>query len=202
MREPALDVFAHLDGALVEERLAVVEEVDAAERRARFVDDPLEQIEVEHAGLARAGDARLRVRSTPARTRCCRRRCISMYSRDGQRRHASRSRCGGCSSFVERQLQRAVAAELRAAAVEILSRGAEPSRPSRRRRRRSSARRRARAGRTGSAQPQTRRPSQSSTIVLHGQLHVNRVARKLRATRRGQTSFGSFFMQAPRRSFS
>src|SRR3954452_3718430 len=29
----------------------------------------------------------------------------------------------------------------------------------------------------GSAKPQTMRPSQSSTIVLHGQLHVNRVAR-------------------------
>ena len=29
----------------------------------------------------------------------------------------------------------------------------------------------------GSAQPQTSRPSQSITIVLHGQLQVNRVAR-------------------------
>src|SRR5690349_17068393 len=34
----------------------------------------------------------------------------------------------------------------------------------------------------GSAQPHTSRPSQSSTIVLHGQLQVNRVARKLRDT--------------------
>ena len=60
MRKLRLDVLAHLDGALVEERLAVVEEVDAAERGARFVDHPLEELEVEHAGLTRTGDARLR----------------------------------------------------------------------------------------------------------------------------------------------
>ena len=35
VRELRLDVLAHLDRALVQERLAVVEEVDAAERRAR-----------------------------------------------------------------------------------------------------------------------------------------------------------------------
>ena len=34
----------------------------------------------------------------------------------------------------------------------------------------------------GSAQPQTMRPSQSITIVLQGQLHVNRVARWFRDT--------------------
>ena len=60
MRELRLDVFAHLDGALVQERLAVIEEVDAPERRPRFVDHLREQIEVEHAGLARARDAGLR----------------------------------------------------------------------------------------------------------------------------------------------
>jgi hypothetical protein len=32
----------------------------------------------------------------------------------------------------------------------------------------------------GSAHPQTSRPSQSMTSVLHGQLHRNRVARKFR----------------------
>ena len=36
---------------------AVVEEVDPAERRPDFVDHAAEQIEVEHAGLARARDA-------------------------------------------------------------------------------------------------------------------------------------------------
>src|SRR3954469_24224080 len=34
----------------------------------------------------------------------------------------------------------------------------------------------------GSGQPQTSRPSQRSTIVLQGQEHVNRVARKFRDT--------------------
>ena len=59
VRELRLDVLAHLDGALVQERLAVVEEVDPAERRAGLVDHPREQVEVEHAGLAGPGDAGL-----------------------------------------------------------------------------------------------------------------------------------------------
>ena len=36
VREVRLDVLAHLDRALVQERFAVVEEVDASERRARL----------------------------------------------------------------------------------------------------------------------------------------------------------------------
>src|SRR5438093_5308840 len=60
VREVRLDVLAHLDGALVKERLAVVEEIDAHERRTRLVYDPPEQIEVEHPGLPRARDAGFR----------------------------------------------------------------------------------------------------------------------------------------------
>ena len=79
--------------------------------------------------------------------------------------------------LLERQFQRAVAAELRAAAVQI---------PAQRRRAVSPFQidndgRHAASPRTrfpyGSAQPQTMRPSQSITIVLHGQEHVKRVAR-------------------------
>ncbi len=55
-----LDVRAHLDGALVQEGLAVVEEVDAPERGPGLVDDAREEIEVEHARLARSRDAGLR----------------------------------------------------------------------------------------------------------------------------------------------
>src|SRR5207247_11482568 len=57
LREMRLDVLAHLDGALVEERLAVVDEVDAHQRRAGLVDDPAEQVEIEHAGLTGPRDA-------------------------------------------------------------------------------------------------------------------------------------------------
>src|SRR4029077_18582647 len=60
VREVRLDVFAHLDGALVEEGFAVVEEVDARQRRSDFVHDAAEQIEVEHARLARSRDPRFR----------------------------------------------------------------------------------------------------------------------------------------------
>jgi hypothetical protein len=42
---------------------------------------------------------------------------------------------------------------------------------------------------SGSAQPQTIRPSHSSTAVLHGQVHWKRVARKFR-----DNYFVSFFM--------
>ena len=57
VRKARLDVLAHLDGALVQKRLAVVEEVDPLQRGAGFVDDAPEQLEVEHAGLARPRDA-------------------------------------------------------------------------------------------------------------------------------------------------
>jgi hypothetical protein len=60
LRKLGLDVLAHLDGALVQERLAVVEEIDADQRSADLVDDAAEQIEVEHAGLPRPGDAGFR----------------------------------------------------------------------------------------------------------------------------------------------
>src|SRR5262249_33619219 len=59
VREVRLDVCAHLDGALVEERLAVVEEIDPDERRPRLVDDLAEHVEVQHAGLPRPRDAGL-----------------------------------------------------------------------------------------------------------------------------------------------
>ena len=89
VREMRLDVLAHLDGALVEERLAVVEEVDAAERRPDFVDHPLEEVEVQHAGLAGVRDAgfrraaRLRARDVAGR------RALDEHPRrEGARRRA------------------------------------------------------------------------------------------------------------------
>src|SRR5262249_31761226 len=60
VRELRLDVLAHLLGALVEKCFAVVEEVDAHERRPGLVDDASEDLEVEHASLPRPGDTGLR----------------------------------------------------------------------------------------------------------------------------------------------
>src|SRR5262245_31557102 len=57
VRKIRLDVLTHLDRTLMQEGFAVVEEIDAAERRPGFVNDSPKQIEIEHAGLTRAGDA-------------------------------------------------------------------------------------------------------------------------------------------------
>jgi hypothetical protein len=46
-------MYSHISTArLWQERLAVIEEVDAAERRPGLVDHPGEQIEVEHPACA------------------------------------------------------------------------------------------------------------------------------------------------------
>ena len=117
VRKMGLDVLAHLDGALVEERLAVVEEVDPAERRPDFVDHSLEDIEVQHAGLARLRDAgfrraaRLRARDVAGR------RALDEHPRR-ERTRVERSN-GGRLVLLQRPLERAVAAELRAPGVQV-----------------------------------------------------------------------------------
>jgi hypothetical protein len=60
VREPRLDVLAHLDRSLVQERFAVIEEVHARERRSGLVDDSSEEVEIEHPGVTRSSDAGLR----------------------------------------------------------------------------------------------------------------------------------------------
>ena len=140
-----LDVLAHLNGALVQERLAVVEEVDSAERRPGLVDRLREQVPVEHAGLPRPGDAGLgRAARLEARdvtgggaldVQAVRERPdVHLALRDGLVRR-------------ERQLQRAVAAERRAAGVQILRAAGGPSARSRSSATWTSARRPARAWR-------------------------------------------------------
>ena len=119
VRELRLHVLAHLDGPLVQERLAVIEEVDAPERRPRFVDHPREEIDVEHAGLARARDAGLRRAAGLEARDVARGRALDVEAR-GLRRHvetALRRRL----ALRQRQLQRAVAAERRPAAVQVLA---------------------------------------------------------------------------------
>jgi hypothetical protein len=117
VREPRLDVLAHLDGPLVQEGLAVVEEVHAAQRRARLVDDAREQVEIEHPGLTRPRDPGLG-------------RAAGLVARDvaggraldvepaGQRAHVQIARRRRLV-LLQRQLQRAVAAELRSAVDDV-----------------------------------------------------------------------------------
>ena len=75
----------------MEERLAVVEEIDAHERRAGLVDDAAEEIEVEHAGLAGAGDAGLgRAAGLGARD-VAGRRALDVEPRGQRRRRRARA---------------------------------------------------------------------------------------------------------------
>src|SRR6516165_2650247 len=118
MRKPRLDVLAHLDGLFVQERLAVIEEIDPAERGSDLVYDAAEEIEVEHPRLTRPGDPGLG-RAAGLRARNVAGRCAfdvhavgigSSIKRANDRRLI----------FTERPLQRAVAAEFRSAGVEVL----------------------------------------------------------------------------------
>ena len=82
----------------MQERLAVVEEVDANERGAGFVDHAPEEIEVEHAGLTRAGDAGFR-RAARLVQEMLQAAVHSMYIRDGSG-PASIGRPAAASSFL------------------------------------------------------------------------------------------------------
>ena len=107
----------HLHRALVQERFAVVEEVDASERRPDLVDHLREDAEVEHAGLTRPGDAGFR-------------RAARLVARDVAGRGAFDEHAPGVTPRVERAhgrfdilrerpFQRAVAAEGGTGAVEV-----------------------------------------------------------------------------------
>ncbi len=112
-----LDVFTHLDGAPVKERFAVIEEVDSHERRARFIDDAGEEIEVEHARLARARDPGLGRATRLAAGDVAGRGALDVHARrQGPRVERS---LGRTVAFLERQLERTVAAEGGAAAIQI-----------------------------------------------------------------------------------
>ncbi len=128
VREAGFDVLAHLDGALVQKRLAVIEKVDSDQRRPGFVHHPREQVEIQHAGLARFRDARLgRAASLRARD-VARGRALDIHAA-GELPHLQRSndrRLFAC----QRQLERTVAAEPGPAGVEVCSqRGQRLSRP-------------------------------------------------------------------------
>src|SRR5215208_2082273 len=101
----------------MQERLAVVEEVDAAERRAGFVDHFLEQIEVEHARLARARDAGFRSADGLVAGNIAGGGALNIETRGNWRDVEIALR----RLFVrlQRQLERAIAAEARAALVQI-----------------------------------------------------------------------------------
>ncbi len=119
VRVLALHQLAHLDGPLVQERLAVVEEVDAFQGRADFGQHALEELDVEHAGLPRLGDPGL---GSAARIEAGHVACggaLDIHPRR-QWRHRERSLRRGLVGL-ERQLERAVAAEARPAAVQILA---------------------------------------------------------------------------------
>ena len=117
VRKLVLDVLAHLHGALVQEGLAVVEEVDADQRRPGLVDHPLEDLEIEHPRLTRARDAGFR-----RAARLLARDVAGGGGLDVQPRRQLRNvqiplRRG--LVLLERQLERAVPAELRAAGVQV-----------------------------------------------------------------------------------
>ena len=106
-----LDVLAHLDRALVQKCFAVIEEVDAVQRRPDLVDDLLEQLEVEHAGLTGARNARLRRADRLVARHVARRRAFDEHP---ARMAADFKRSlGGRFTGLERTLQRAVATEVR-----------------------------------------------------------------------------------------
>ena len=164
-----------------------------------LVDDAPEQIEVEHAGLARPGDAGFRRAARLGARDVAGRRALDVQprrQRPGVERPDRRRLV-----LLQRQLQRAVAAELRAAGVQVRRAACEIVGPVQ-----TSCTDDVRASPStrwpyGSAQPQTMRPSQSMTSVLHGQVHWKRVARKFSDT--ALTYFlVSFFMYASSLSFS
>ena len=119
LRELRLDVLAHFDRALVEERLAVIEEVDPRQRGSNFVDDPPEQIEIEHAGFPRASDPGFRCAARLVARDVAGRRAFDEHAR-GKRPGVERPRRRGLI-FPKGHLQRAVAAEFRSASVELLA---------------------------------------------------------------------------------
>ena len=119
VRKLRLDVLAHLDRALVEERFAVVEEVDAYQRRSGFVDDAREHVPVEHAGLTRARDAGFRGAARLEARDVAGRRALDVQPA-GQRRNIEIAH-GRRLVWRQRQLQRAVAAERRAPGIEVFA---------------------------------------------------------------------------------
>ena len=117
LREARLDVLTHLHRALVQERFAVVEEINSHERRAHFIDDAAEQVEIEHACLPRACDAGLGRAARLIARDVARGRAFDVHAR-GQRARVDRAHDRSLVSL-QRQLQRAIAAEPRAACIQI-----------------------------------------------------------------------------------
>src|SRR6266487_5033062 len=117
VRKARLDVLAHLDGALVQESFAVVEEIDPAERRPRLVHAPAEQLEVEHAGVPRAGDAGLRRAAGLRAGDVTGRGALDVQPR--RKLLDVQIACGWRILFAEGEFQRAIAAEFRTAGIEV-----------------------------------------------------------------------------------
>src|SRR5215213_11329269 len=122
VRELRLDVLAHLHGALVEEGLSVIEEVDPPERWSRFVDHTREEIEIEHPRLARPRNPGFRRTAGLIAGDVAGRRALDVEA-GGQRADLEIALRRGLVAL-ERQFERTVAAELRSAAVEILAQAA------------------------------------------------------------------------------
>ena len=110
MRELRLDVLAHLDGTLVEKRLAVVEEVDSTS------DGPASSTTGVKRSKSSMPACRVRVMPVSGAQQAWKHEMLqaavhSMYRRLGSGPAVERSRRGGGLVRLQRQLQRAVAAE-------------------------------------------------------------------------------------------
>src|SRR4051794_28469669 len=123
MRELRLDVLAHLDRALVEKCFTVIEEIDSVQGRPDFVDNAPEQIEVEHAALPGTGDAGFRRAAGLGAGNIAGGRALDEHPA----RHRLNVERADWRRLVllQRQLEGAIAAELRSAAVEILAQPAD-----------------------------------------------------------------------------
>ena len=166
VRELRLDVLAHLDGALVQERLAVVEEVDAPER------GPASSITRVNRSKSSMPACRVRVIPVSGAQQAWLHEMLhaavhSMYRRDGSgptsRRAAAAPRRVASGSFSGQSPQnfdppplRSCRSDVAVSPFQIAATVAVRASPSTRLP-------------YGSAQPQTMRPSQSMTSVLHGQ---------------------------------
>ena len=158
----------------MEERLSVVEEIDAGERGPRLVDHFRKQVEIEHSGFARPGDSRLGCATGIEAGQIAR---GGAFDEKPARQWSQVERPNRRRGVVEqRDLQRALAAEVGASCVEIASqivdRRVVPDLGQAVSANITEALLRVRVGTS-----QTTRPSHSRTSVVHGHAQVKRVAR-------------------------
>ena len=161
-----------------------------------FVDDAREQIEVEHAGLARARDAGFRRAARLGARDVAGGRALDVHAR----RAAAPASSGALRRrlvLLERQLQRAVAAELRAAGVQVRAQRGDGRSPVQTRATDAGPRvaEHALAVRIRAAADDA--PVAEHHEVSHGQEQLNRVARKFRDIVAMPSVVAIYFRQLP-----